>query len=204
MEIYIVRHGETVWNKEKRLQGRTDIALSDYGRELAVRTGQALRDVVINKIYASPLQRAYETAELIRGERDIELVKDDRLIELNFGVLEGRTMPELKADKNTTFRYFFEQPHWYQPGKNGESLAHLCERAADFMKTEIEPNAEKWERVMLVAHGAMNKALMSYIKGNELKDFWSGGLQKNCNVIIVRYENGKYDVVSEENVFYDE
>ncbi len=55
MEIYIVRHGETVWNKEKRLQGRTDVPLSEYGRELAEKTGRALRNVEIDRIYSSPL-----------------------------------------------------------------------------------------------------------------------------------------------------
>ena len=51
MELFIVRHGETLWNKDRRLQGSTDISLNDYGRELAVKTGQALKDVKIDKIY---------------------------------------------------------------------------------------------------------------------------------------------------------
>lgn len=202
MEIYIVRHGETVWNKEKRLQGRTNIPLSSYGRELAEITGKALREVRFDRIYSSPLDRAYETALLIRGGRDIEIRKDERIIELNFGAYEGRTVDELQKNDSIAFRYFFSQPELYRPDEAGESLEQICARAADFMKTEIEPMENVWERVMIVAHGAMNKALMSYIKGHEIKDFWSGGLQKNCNVMIVDLKYGKYNIINEVNTFY--
>ena len=201
MELYIIRHGETVWNKEHRLQGRTNIPLSEYGRELAVRTGEALKNVKFDRIYSSPLDRAYETALLIRGDRDIPIEKDERIIELNFGGYEGRVMEELKEDTSTTFQYFFAQPEHYQPDENGETLKHLIERAADFMKDKIEPYENQWERVMIVAHGAMNKALMSYVKGHGIADFWSGGLQKNCNVIIVELVNQKYQVVQEKKIF---
>ena len=77
MEIYIVRHGETVWNKKKLLQGRTDIELSDKGRELARITGENLRDTHFDMVFSSPLKRAYETASLIVGGRDIPIVKND-------------------------------------------------------------------------------------------------------------------------------
>ena len=68
MEIYIVRHGETFWNEKKLLQGSTDIELNENGKKLAVLTGEALKDTRIDRIYASPLKRAYETACLIRGD----------------------------------------------------------------------------------------------------------------------------------------
>lgn len=203
MEIYIVRHGETVWNKEHRLQGRTNIPLSDYGRELAVKTGIALQDTHIDKIYSSPLDRAYETACLIRGTRNIEIQKDERIIELNFGDLEGQVMEELKVRKETTFQHFFERPELYQADERGESLEDLCVRAASFMREEIEPMEKKWQRVIIVAHGAMNKALMTHIKGHGIKEFWSGGLQKNCNVMIIQLKNGKYSIIDEEKIFYE-
>lgn len=202
MQIYIVRHGETTWNKDKRLQGRTNIPLSPYGRKLAVKTGEALKNTTIDKIYSSPLDRAVETATLIRGERDIPLQKDERIIELNFGEYEGRTVTELNEDKNSDFKYFFGQPELYKPGERGESLEELCTRAKDFMRNEIEPNEKSWERVMIVAHGAMNKAIMTYVKGHGLDQFWSGGLQKNCNVIMINLKNGIYDIIEEEKIFY--
>ncbi len=202
MEIYIVRHGQTLWNQGKRLQGSTDIELNDNGRDLAVKTGIALKNTRIDVIYSSPLKRAYETASLIRGDRDIDIITDDRIRELSFGHFEGQNFSELIKDENLTFRHFFKQPHLYKPADDGESLEHLIERAGNFMQEVIEPLEKNCERVMIVAHGALNKAIMSYIKKHSTEYFWSGGLQENCNVIIVDYTDGKYTIIDETRLFY--
>ena len=104
MEIYIIRHGQTVWNKSRRLQGRTDIELNENGIRLAIESGENMKDIYFDKIYCSPLTRAKTTAELIRGERDIELIVDDRLKELCFGEYEGRDFRELVKDLASVFR----------------------------------------------------------------------------------------------------
>ena len=117
MEIYIVRHGETVWNKEKRLQGTADIKLNEFGRALAIETGRNLANVTINKIFSSPLKRAYETASLIRGNRDIEIETDDRIRELNFGDYEGQCFNDLFNDESTTFQQFFKHPELFVADK---------------------------------------------------------------------------------------
>lgn len=202
MEIYIVRHGETLWNKDKRLQGRTDIELNENGRALARQTGEALMDTKIDVIYSSPLKRARETAELIRNGRDIPIITDDRIKELSFGRYEGENFSELIKDPNLTFQYFFKQPHLYRPAEDGETLEHLIERAGEFMQEVIEPLETTCTRVMIVAHGALNKAIMSYIKKHSIEYFWSGGLQQNCNVMIVDYTDGKYTIIDETRLFY--
>lgn len=205
MELYIVRHGETLWNRDKRLQGSVDIELSDYGRELAIKTGEALADTRIDKIFSSPLKRAYETASLIRGKHEIEIQTDDRLRELSFGCFEGQNFTELIKDDSITMKYFFKEPHLYQAPADGETLEHLIERAGNFMQEIIEPLSldSSIERVMIVAHGALNKAIMSYIKKHSTEYFWSGGLQQNCNVIIVDYTDGVYTILDETKIFYD-
>ena len=110
MEIYIVRHGQTMWNKEKRLQGSVDIELNENGKELAVITGKNLMDTHIDMIYSSPLKRAHETAKLIRGDRDIKIITDDRLRELNFGSMEGESYEKLYQEQTHGFKYFFTEP----------------------------------------------------------------------------------------------
>lgn len=203
MEIYIVRHGETLWNKAKKLQGSVDIELNDYGRSLAIQTGEALSDTRIDVIYSSPLKRAYETACLIRGSRDIEIITDDRIKELSFGHFEGQCFSELLADDSLTFKYFFKKPELYEAADDAETLEHLILRATSFMQEVIEPLEKKCERVMIVAHGALNKAIMCYIKKHHTDMFWSGGLQQNCNVIIADYSDGKYTVIDETKLFYE-
>ena len=97
---------------------------------------------------------------------------------------------------------FFEQPEVYEAPEGGESFEEVSERAADFMAEIIERHKED-TRVMIVAHGAVNKAMMRYIRKNEIKDFWLGSLQKNCGVTIVRCENGAFDVLEDNHTFYD-
>ncbi len=201
MEIYIVRHGETVWNAQKLLQGSADIELNERGRELAGITGRNLEDVHFDIIYSSPLIRAYETACLIRGHRNIQIIRDDRLKELCFGVNEGKNFPELLEDKDDPFHYFFDKPELYKAPEGGESFVQICKRAEKFMKEIVEPINNRVRRILIVAHGAMNKALLCYIKKHGIEDYWSGGLQRNCEVSIVRFD-GNYEVVEEGKRFY--
>ncbi len=202
MELYIVRHGETYWNEEKRLQGSADIELNSYGREVAGKTGEALENIDFDCIYSSPLIRAYETACLIRGHRNIPIVRDDRIRELGFGVFEGENFSELLKDIDNAFHHFFKNPELYGAPEEGETLEELCKRAEDFMINVIEPMTKDNNRIMIVAHGAINKAIMAHIKKHDLKEFWSGGLQKNCNIIVVEYNQGKYNIIEETKVLY--
>lgn len=203
MEIYIVRHGETIWNKEKRLQGTSDIELNEEGRRLAKETGKNLWNVKFDAVYASSLKRAYQTAELIMLGRQIPVIRDDRIREIGFGVLEGKIMEQMTETEKICINQFFNRPEVYIPADGGERMEDAVKRATDFMQDKIEPlEQEGAERVMIVAHGAINKAIMTYIKQLGKEDFWSGEFQKNCNAIIVNYTNGCYQVISEENLFY--
>ena len=91
MKIYLMRHGETEWNVARRFQGTTDIPLNENGRRLAGLTARALKDVPFDAAFSSPLARAYETAQIMLGDRQVEILKDPRLIELSFGEYEGIT-----------------------------------------------------------------------------------------------------------------
>ena len=202
MEIYIVRHGQTVWNAARLLQGRTDIELNEKGRELAGVTGEALENVRFDRIFSSPLIRAYETACLIRGHRNIPIVRDDRLKELCFGINEGKNFKKLLENTEDPFHYFFDRPDLYQAPEGGETFEEISERAADFLRQEIEPNRKEWERVMIVGHGALNKALMRHIRQNAIADYWAGGLQRNVSMDIVKLTENGYDVIEEAKIFY--
>ena len=89
MKLYIIRHGETPWNAEERLQGQTDIPLNENGIRLAKITGEALKDVPFDFAISSPLKRARQTAELVLAGRQIPVLEDARIEELSFGSWEG-------------------------------------------------------------------------------------------------------------------
>lgn len=187
MELYIIRHGETVWNQENRLQGTMDIDLNENGRKKAIELGNALDDTYFDKIYVSPMIRAYETACLIRGRRNIPLIRDLRLKELSFGEMEGHLYTEW-IDENCPFNYFFTAPEKYTPPEGGESIENLCQRTKEFIQKEIEPQVKTAERIMIVAHGALNKGIMCYLQNNDKAHFWGKGLQQNCQATIFTFD----------------
>lgn len=204
MEIYIIRHGETDWNTKRCLQGQSDIALNKVGREQAGTTGRILEKVPFDLIYSSPLDRAYETACLIRGHRNIQIMRHEKIKELGFGTYEGKNALELTADKTDPFHYFFSRPELYQAPKGGETLDSICKRTAAFLQEEIETKEKEYERIMIVGHGACNKALMCHIRNHGIAQFWQGNLQKNCSVSIIKYEKGSYSVLEDNVLLYTE
>ncbi len=195
MELYIVRHGETVWNAAGKIQGNTDTELNEAGRSLAGELGRRLEDVAFDRIYSSPLIRAYETACLIRGHRNIPIIRDDRLREIHFGVLEGTHFSEWMR-KDSPYHYFFDEPAHYLPPEGGESLEQVCSRAREFLTQVVEPAWETAERIMIVAHGALNKGLMCHIEGHGLETFWGEALQKNCEASIFHYDGTAWTAAS--------
>ena len=89
MMLYIVRHGETDWNRMKKVQGHTDIPLNDYGRHLAEETAEGMKEIRLDLGFTSPLKRARETAEIILAGRNIPLIDEERIKEIGFGRYEG-------------------------------------------------------------------------------------------------------------------
>lgn len=192
MEIYLIRHGITEWNKERRLQGNSDTPLANEGIELAKEASERLKDIYFDRIYSSPLKRAYDTAVILRGNRDIPIITDERIREIGFGVCEGMNFDELVKDEKGPFKYFFDEPGKYFAPEGGESLKEVCNRAASFWKEVILPLDGICKRIMIVAHGAVNKAQMCFIENRGTDKYWDGGLQHNCEAVIIRYSDGKF------------
>jgi len=200
MELYIIRHGRTVWNKEGLIQGTSDVDLLPEGIEMARQTGEGLKDVKFDAIYSSPLKRAYDTAVMIKGERDMEVIVDVRLTEMGFGVCEG--MKYVSSEEGGgLLEGFWESPDTYIAPEGGDSFYQVCERAADFLKY-IEETHEDHERIMIVAHAAMNQAMFSYLENLEVKDFWKHGKQLNCAVTVAELKDGFWTITDRNNIYY--
>lgn len=203
MKLYIIRHGETDWNTVRRLQGRSDIPLNDEGRRLARITSEALQDIPFSRIYTSPLKRAYETALLIKGERDIPVIMDERIIEICFGEYEGLHCGKNNYDiPDPEFKNFFDAPDKYVPAKEAESIDDLCKRTGEFLDELVKDESLKDETILISTHGAALRGLLQYINQAERKDFWGSGVHKNCAVTSVNVENGKAVIIEEGKIFY--
>lgn len=201
MKIYLVRHGETEWNKEYRLQGQADTRLNDYGRELAQITAEALKEIPFDIIYHSPLNRAEETAVILRGDRKIDIIADERIKEMSFGIAEGCHILSIKNNPEDPMYNFLKHPGRYTPPKDGEYFEEVAARSAAFMKETILPLEEKCRNVLIVAHGAVNRTILNAIAGIPVSDFWNIRL-KNCAVSIIDLTDGELTLEQEGAIYY--
>jgi probable phosphoglycerate mutase len=199
MKVYNVRHGETDWNKDRRLQGRSDVELNSYGIELAEKTRDGLKNIHFDYIFSSPLKRAHKTAEIIKGDRAVPIVTDDRLMEISFGKNEGIPAAEMPPD----FQSFFDSPNDYVPAEGGETYAQLCARSRDFAQNVLQPLSlrEPDANVLLVAHGAFNKSLLAYLGHRDLNDLWKV-FPLNCSVNIYDVNGNDFNIAEEDVIFY--
>lgn len=204
MRLYILRHGETDWNKELRLQGQTDISLNEKGRQLARVTGDALREITFDLVISSPLSRAVETAKLVLGGRDIPILLDKRIQEIGFGVMEGGQVRNAAGEiTDDSFYNFFYDPGKYEPQEGGESIHDLRARTGAFLE-ELKTQTEWRDKTILVStHGAAVRSLQSNINSRELKDFWAGGVPQNCAVSIVDLEDNQWIIKEQDKIYYE-
>ncbi|NMA70517.1 MAG: histidine phosphatase family protein [Firmicutes bacterium] len=158
--LYLVRHGETDWNRTMRIQGHSDIELNDHGVAQARRLGARLARWPIDRAIASDLVRAQETARLALGDRAIPLELDERLRERNFGEWEGLTREEVEARDPEGARRWREEPWTFRP-PGGESLADVARRALPV----VEELREEGGRVLIVSHGGTLRAILRHLLG---------------------------------------
>lgn len=205
MKIYMIRHGETDWNKKRKLQGQVDIPLNEFGRVLARQTAPALKDVPFDIVYTSPLQRAKETAKLVIGDRNIPVIEEDRLKEMGFGEFEGMCCSEEGWNiPDPGFHNFFDAPQNYQPPKGGESFQEVTRRLDSFLQELIKKPEMKAKTVLLSTHGAALCGLLRLIKGNPVEKYWDGGVHKNCAVTIAEVKGESIHILEEAVTYYKE
>lgn len=172
--IYIVRHGQTNWNLEGRYAGRKDIPLNDKGIEQANIIKEELKSIKFDKVFSSPLSRAYQTAKIIC---DNEIIIDDRIIERSNGDLEGKLKTEIIMEID------FNDPN--EKNYNIESIIDFRKRINNFFD-EIT-NLYKDENILIVTHAGVGIYARCYFEGEPNNNDYSKYKIKNCE--IIKYDN---------------
>ncbi len=193
MEVFFLRHGQTEWNRLRRIQGSTEWTdLSDDGvhdAEMA-RDGLLARGLSFDRLYSSPYRRAFHTAQIIGEGLGIDPVIDPRLREMSFGPYEGTSYDNDDfVDDNV--RACFKEPERYVAPNGAESFDDVAVRVKDFLDTELAPASGHCERVLAVAHGCVLRTVLRLVEGHPLADFWKGH-QPNCCAHIVVYSGGRF------------
>lgn len=152
MKLYIARHGETAWNVENKVSGRTDIPLSARGLEQAQKLAESAKGKGIDVILCSPLLRARQTAQAVSDAIGVPIEIDDRLIELDFGIFEGgpRSDPDFKRVRG-------QMPTRYPGGESAFDLAHRVYSLLEDVKRNYAGKT-----VLLVCHGGVCRMVRSY------------------------------------------
>jgi len=164
--ILALRHGETAWNQDSRIQGHLDIGLNDTGRWQAHRAAQALRDEDICAVYASDLSRAFETAQTIAAQRQLPVQPHAGLRERCFGEFEGKTWAELEAGWPDAAQAWRQRVPSFAPA-GGETLLQLRERILGTLNELAERH--QGEQILLVAHGGVMDILYRAATGVDLQ-----------------------------------
>ena len=188
-KIYIIRHAQSEGNREKTFQGLENTPLSAKG-EIQLETLQRFfADIPLNKIYTSPLLRATQTAQAVRGKQTCPIEKQEKLIELNMGLWQGHTYNEVKLQFPRRFKNW-EKHLWLLHTPKGESVFHLSKRVRHCFQQIIKENEN--QTVAIVSHGCAIRTLMCHIENRPLYQLNRIPLPGNASVIGVKYEKGKF------------
>ena len=185
MELHLIRHGETQWNRDQRVQGQCNVGLNETGNRQAVELGERLRDIHFDAIYSSSSLRTRETAWLAFPDRHEDIVFLDSLREIDLGPWEGRLHAEIAIEEPESQHHFWHMPHLFEV-EGAETFYDLQERAM----REIRRISRRHfgQRVAVVSHGALIKSVLCHMEGLPMRDLWSWQPLPNCAHNIVRLE----------------
>lgn len=185
--IYLVRHGQTEWNVTGKMQGWGNGELTESGIRDALSLGNRLQDIPIDVIYSSTSKRAYQTAELIAGERTVPIIKDDRLREMSFGDWEGRLREEIEKEFSAEYKAFWETPHLYERN-SGELFTDVLKRAEEMYKDIIASHPS--ETVLIVSHSIFLRILTAYLRKLSLDKLFTQTYIGNASLTKIQVTDG--------------
>lgn len=203
VRIYAVRHGLTPYNEIKKIQGTTDVPLSQEGIAQAQESRDMFADQGIHfeEVWSSPLQRALQTAEIITGRSRENFTLDSRLREIECGVMSGH----LQTEDDERIYNFTHHPQLYVPSEGAESFEELRDRAADFLRffAGDYQAREDWKAarrgagadtpcVLFSSHaGLLHAMAMALDPSITVEDFWKLPLA-NGSALVIELENGHF------------
>lgn len=192
MQVYLLRHGETVGNVNGQYAGVTDTPLTEKGKLQAVDAYLRFEQTKFDLVLSSPLSRALDTARVVSDQKIIEI---DELMEMNFGKFEGLTYEEIEK------KYPEDVKEWIKSSKdytfpNGESLKGFYEK---IVKTYLEIlDTYKVDKLLIVAHSGVIKSILAHEISDSFDHYWRYSVD-NCKMAIIEY-TGKYHYLKALNL----
>ena len=182
MKLYIIRHGQTDWNIAKKIQGRQDIPLNERGHFQAQCLGKAMENRPITAVLSSPQIRAMDTAIAVASPAGVPVIPVRDLMEINYGVWEGKTEEELLRDDRALYEAWWSHPAETAPPE-GESINQVNERCRQAWK-EINPQLSG--DAAIVALGGLLAHFMEQLLGSE--SIAASTVAHNASITTIEYE----------------
>ena len=191
LQIIVVRHGETDFNKTRIFQGQQQIPLNGKGRAQARDVAAILRQYPITHIYCSGLVRARETAEIIDKSFKLPIIVDNRLNERDWGSWQNKSRDEL-ATQSETLKNIWREENLDENPHEGESTLDLMNRIEEFMKYLVIKH-DASDVILLVTHGGPMRMMIGIIKGLRDKDYLQKDIE-NCQILRIKYVNSRFTI----------
>ncbi len=187
---YLVRHGETAWNRDGRIQGHADVGLNEHGRQQMCALAKRLAGCDLAAVYASDLSRAVESAQILVESHSIPVETDPGLREFSYGEWEGLTLEEAEARNPEDYacRMALDANAFAAPG--GEVTRQLLHRVRRFNE-RVAARHEPSENVLVVAHGGSIRALLVCLLGLPDDRFWRFRIDCGSLSVVSNHPGGR-------------
>ena len=180
MQMFIVRHGETSWNAERRIQGQSESSLNDKGRAQAAELQPWIESVGFDAVYTSSSLRTVQTAEILTQNIDLPLRKRDDIKEICLGPWEQLLWSDIEQSANSEVTNFREYPHLFNL-EGAETFAQVRERGIRALQ-EVARQHDEQAKLLVVSHGALIATVLSGLASVCLSRLWKNPPLPNCSV----------------------
>lgn len=189
--FYLVRHGETVWNKEQRLQGWLDSPLTSDGIMHAKKLGEHLKNEQFSAAFCSSSERAKETLSYLVHDNNLPIYYEDGLREINLGNWQGKTIEDVRKHDRYEYEVYTDFPAQFI-ATHTESFGAVTERAMYVLKNIANQYPD--DKILLVSHGVTIKCIVNAILGRGIKQLWAPPTIGDTSVTIVEVTNDQWQV----------
>ncbi|MDC7232948.1 MAG: histidine phosphatase family protein [Spirochaetales bacterium] len=183
-DLYLMRHGETEWNKEKRYQGQLDSPLTETGRNRTLKQKEKISSQSFDTVYCSPLGRSRSTLELL-NPRTKNIQYDNALKEVSLGILQGKTHDELSPDECRAQYNFWNNPGQFEL-QGAESMQELEKRVSSFLNTI---NREKGQ-VLVITHTVIIKMILKILESRPMEKLWDDPFLHPATILVIDRAGG--------------
>lgn len=193
-EIFLVRHAQTQWNVERRMQGKCESDLTSLGIEQSFLLSLKLSTLKFDAVYSSPSIRSYKTAKILVENKEIDIIQSDLLREIDFGSWEGRTFNDIQVNDTELFFIYKNMPSQFRaPG--GETFGEVQDRAFRFIKNVSEKHLG--QKILTVTHGGLIRTVLTKLKGFNLDEVWNIEPLENTSITLIKTEGSSVELVYE-------